>query len=202
MPVDAAVALVTLAQAKTQLKITGSSEDTFLESLVNRASEKAKKYCGRNFITDDFVEFYDGTGEDFIIVRNYPIISLTSLYDDPLRLFGADTQISIASDVLLDPGPGIIRLWNQRNFFIRGKANVRVSYSGGYEDDTVPYDLQEAVLTMIVHAYRRLYQDQRIGLVSETIGDRNQTFAREAIPKEAEEILKKYRYFGSATFGY
>lgn len=203
MAVDAAVALVSLVQAKAQLKITASSEDSFIESLVNRESQKAASYCGRTFVQESFTEFYDGEGEDTIVVRNYPIASLTSLHDDVRRDFNSDTQISISDDVLVDNRAGIVRLWNNRSAFNKGKGNVRIAYTGGYvAGSNVPHDLQEAVLIMILHAYRRLYADQRIGLVSETIGDRNVTYSRSDIPAEAKVILDQYRYYGTANHGH
>lgn len=42
----------TLTQIKNRLKITGSTEDTFLEDAVNSASREIDKHCGRRFYKD------------------------------------------------------------------------------------------------------------------------------------------------------
>lgn len=200
MAVDATIALITLAQAKTFLKVTASSEDSLLGDLINSMSYAAKSYCGVNFVQANYTEYYDGDGcLDHLILRNAPLISVASMYDDLQRLFTSASLIS-TDDYQLELGAGIVRLWNNRGRFSNGKGNIKITYSAGYA--SIPYDLQHAALLMVLHAYKRHYQDQRIGLVSETIGDRNMTYANEDIPKSAKSILDKYRNLGAATRGY
>ena len=200
MSLDATVALIPLIAAKTFLKITVNDEDAILESLINNMSGVIKQYCGRKFILEIFTEYYDGSGTNFLVLSNYPIISLDNLYMDTQRLWGTDSVINIADDVQVEKASGIIRLWNNQSVFLCGKANVKVVYHAGY--DAVPYDIQHACTLMVQHSYRRQYLDQRTGLVSETIGDRNVTYANEDIPKPAKTILDRYRRQGISTYAY
>jgi len=191
---DSAIALVSMDQLKELLKITGSAEDTIVANTINRASELAATYCGRRFVVETYTEFYDGKGKKEMLLRNYPINSVTSLNVDIERDFDSDTDIDVSADVMIDKKAGILRLWNDESTFAKGRGNVKVVYSAGYTAGTnVPYDLQDAVLMICMHFYKRIYQDQRIGLQSETIGDRNLTYRGTEIPVKARKILDYYK---------
>ena len=202
MAVDTSIALITLAQAKAFLKIPNgtTAEDVIISDLVNNASQQAAQYCGRRFVSETYTEYYDGDGSDKLIVKNYPIISVTSLHDDTNRLFQSYSEIDVSANVLLESGAGIVRLWNEYSAFSKGKANIKIVYVAGYT--TIPYSLQHAALLIVMYTYKRQYQDQRIGLQSETIGDRNMTYSNEDIPKAAKTILDTYKSMGAATHGY
>lgn len=199
--VDDDIALVTLVQAKAYLTITASSEDEILSTLVNAMSQLAKDYCGRDFVSTDFVEQYDGDGSDSLMLRNYPLISVDELYNaDAIHTFDASTEIDIDADVMVEPDSGILRLWNDESRFLRGRGNVKVVYTAGYE--TIPWDVQQAVLVMIGTAYKRQYQDQRFGIQSETIGQRTMTYTNDDIPKTAKAVLDHYRRAAGANRGF
>jgi uncharacterized phiE125 gp8 family phage protein len=191
MSLDTANALVTLAEAKEFLKITGTSEDTLIEGFINKASIWANDFTQRLLLSRALTEYYDGDGDNELMLKQYPVSALTNLYDDVLRAFGAGTAINIASDVVLDSEKGIVRLWNQAVAFNVGIANVKVVYTAGYA--TVPETIKEAVLIYVGHLYRRLYQDQRFGVSSETIGDRTTTFAGDVVPAKSKALLMPYR---------
>jgi uncharacterized phiE125 gp8 family phage protein len=202
MSVDAAVALISAADLKTFLKITGTSEDAIVEMMVNRSSQLAARYCARNFIAADYVEYYNGNGRAEMITKNYPIVSVASIYVDANREFASITQVD-ANDILLDKPAGIIRLFPTHGSvgsFTRGWANVKISYNAGY--GTIPYDVQEAVTLIAMYSYKRHYQDQRIGLQSETIGDRNMTYTNEDIPKKAKMILDRFKLAANPDYAY
>lgn len=72
-------ALVTLAEAKTYLGITGSDDDTLLNSLINNSSAAIESYCDRNFIAQNYSEFYNGMGQRKLRLRNFPVTSIQRL---------------------------------------------------------------------------------------------------------------------------
>lgn len=69
-------ALVTLAEAKTYLGISGSEDDTLLNSLINNSSTAIESYCDRNFIAQNYKEFYNGLGQRKLRLRNFPVTSI------------------------------------------------------------------------------------------------------------------------------
>lgn len=68
----AATSLVTLAELKTFLGITGGSSDTILEQSIDRASAWVERYCGRRFTDARVQEVHDCYGSDRIVLRNPP----------------------------------------------------------------------------------------------------------------------------------
>jgi hypothetical protein len=72
-------ALVTLAEAKTYLGISGSDDDTLLNSLINNSSTAIESYCDRNFIAQNYSEFYNGLGQRKLRLRNFPVTSIQRL---------------------------------------------------------------------------------------------------------------------------
>jgi uncharacterized phiE125 gp8 family phage protein len=201
MSLDTTIALASVAEARAVLKIGGAGEDTILADLINRASAFANKFTGRQLLEADFTEYYDGDGTDELTLNNYPVSDVESLHDDTLRAFGSDTEID-EDDIILDGAAGIIKLWNGTFTFLKGKRNVKVVYTAGYADDAVPHDLKEAVLMIVQHHYKRVYQDQRIGLASETVGDHTMQYSEEAIPKKAADTLARYRRINSGNLGH
>jgi uncharacterized phiE125 gp8 family phage protein len=198
--VDDTIALVTAAQAKSYLRITASTEDELIATLINAMSQLVKTYCGRDFVETDFTEYYDGDGTATLVLRNYPILDVTSIHNaDAQRTFDSSTEIDVTEDVIIDNAGGILRLWNNESGFLCGHANVKVVYSSGYE--TIPWDLQQATLHLIGNAYKRQYQDQRFGIQSETINQRTVTFTNDPIPKAVALVLEKYRAFAGANRG-
>jgi uncharacterized phiE125 gp8 family phage protein len=199
MAVDPTVALVTLAQAKTWLKIASgtTSEDTLLEAMINRAGALANRFTGRTLKSAEYVEFYDGTGTSKLMLRRYPVTAVSSIYDDVARDFAAGSLIP--TDEIIIDSAGVIQLDPaEGTIFTAGRLNIKVTYTAGYKDATdnlVPYDLQEAALLIVQHSYKRHYETQRIGLNSETVGDKTMTYSDDAIPKKAKAVLDLYRYY-------
>jgi len=188
---DASIAIVTPTKLKAWLKISGTSEDTILAAICNRANKYAVNYMGRNPVSTTYTEYYDGNGSGILLLNNYPIINLTSLNDDSNRDFGSATAIDVAADVLLYEDSGMVRLWNKKVAFYKGLANVKVVYVAGYA--VIPYDMEEAVLLIAMQTYKRIYQDQRIGLTSESLGEHTMSYSDDEMPKRSKMILNAYR---------
>lgn len=198
MAEDATVALITTANLKTFLGISGSSEDTILDSIVNAASKMIQSFCGKALVQATYTEYYDGSGVEELILKNYPIASVTSLNIDGSRTFGSSTDINVADNVIIDANSGIITLWHNYSVFPKGLRNVKVVYVAGYATNAIPYDLQQACKQTAMMIYKRQYQDQKVGIASETIGDKTTTYELADIPKTAQAIIKRYQKQGSA----
>lgn len=193
MALDTVNQLVSLSDAKEFLKITAASEDAVITSMVNRASHWANSYTQRLLLSRENTDYYDGDGTGVLTLNQYPVTALSNLYDDPLRVFGAGTAISVSDDVVIEGAYGIIRLWNNTQAFLKGILNVKVVYTAGYALASVPEPIKEAVLLYIAHSYRRGHIDQRFGVVSETIGDRTTSYSSDDIPQKAKTLLNPFR---------
>ena len=185
MALDTTNALVSLAEAKTFLKISASSEDSVIEDFINRASIWANDYTGRRLKSRSNSDVYDGDGSDILLLRDYPVNAVTSfqIVDEPVPLI-------IYEDFSLNAENGIIKTKNWR-MITKGFQNVTITYTAGYS--TPPETLKEAVLLYVGHLYRRQYADQKFGVQSETVGDRTTTYGSDDIIPKAKALLNPYR---------
>lgn len=72
---DTSIALTSLAQVKRSLRIETSTEhDDRLTELINGVSDRIRRICNRNFVAADYREFWSGSNERTIVVKNRPII--------------------------------------------------------------------------------------------------------------------------------
>ena len=194
-----AEALVTLAEAKSYLRIDGSSEDTLLETLINGSTHQLETYTGRKLKSRTYTaEDYDGTGTPELILREYPVSSVASVNMDRLRQFGAGTAVSLELlTVSGDEGrltftPGYVSSGLGIARFLTGTKVVRITYTAGYA--TVPDDLKLACLKVVaIHfAHSREGAD---GVVSESIGGRSIVWV-DGLPKTVTDMLMHYRRLG------
>jgi uncharacterized phiE125 gp8 family phage protein len=196
--VDTTIALITLADAKAFLKVaTGTtSEDAIIADLINECSVWINSYCNRKFIDvgTNVTEYYDGDGTPQLHLRQWPVLSVTSLYADSARAWGADTAIDVTADVQIDNEAGILTLWNGQSSFGRGTGNIKVLYRAGYTyNSNVPYDLQLACRKQVAWKYFQDYSQRRYGVSSETTGERTVSYSNDALLPDVKQILNRYR---------
>lgn len=196
-----ATELVALADLKTYLGITSSGQDAKLSAVKTDIEDAVKKYCGRDLLVPStpYTEYYAGDGSQRLIVDQRPVVSVSSIYIDPSCLFESGSLVPnlnsgspaelISSQRQLDSG--IIELFSYA--FLRGRRSVKITYSAGYA--TVPSDLQRAVKLICAKAWK-VQELQMIGQISQQVGDKTVTYEPDAWPKEAAEILGRYRRIG------
>lgn len=138
---------VSLADVKTHLQMTNSTNDTELQRFINVA-ETAIGHRTGPLTPVEVVEKHDG-GSNLIVLRKIPVASLTSAgYADGTDL---DTD-----DLDLDTDTGILRWgYNTAGVFTAGSRYVTVTYQSGYS--ALPADLAHAVKELVRH----LWQTQR-----------------------------------------
>lgn len=183
------MALITLAEVKTLLSITTTTKDDIFNALIASADAAVKKYVDRIIEADDLTEYHDGESADTIALKEYPIISVTSVHDDIGRTFGASSLIA-SDDYVTDDGQGTLRLIG-RGLFADGQLNVKVIYRAGYEDADVPEDIKHAAKKLVAHWFNLRQQS---GYSSKTMQDGSSTFDfNHEIPTDVKAILNPYR---------
>lgn len=124
-------ALITVNEAKSYLKVEDTFENTLIESLINSASDKIEYDRSTCIKAKDIVdEVHSGEGDSFIVLRNYPINSLTSV-----SIGGQSIPINQFSYV---SSTGIL---NYNGTFYKASGNIKVSYNAGYENIPGRYKL-------------------------------------------------------------
>ena len=77
----AAKDLIALSRAYSniQSQTQGGAYDTLIATLITAYSDAIEKYCRRRFVSHFFDEFYNGSGDKRLLLRAYPIQSVTSV---------------------------------------------------------------------------------------------------------------------------
>ena len=137
-------ALCTLAQLKTYLNISGSSQDSALEDLVDAVSAGAEAYTRRELAARDQAwtggDALDGNGHTVLRAPQWPLNSISSLEVNGVEI-SARAAIG-GSGYVIDKGAGLIRLVGY--VFYQGVQNVEISANAGF--DPVPADLRQAAI--------------------------------------------------------
>lgn len=138
-------ALCSLSEFKNFVKIdlAETSQDTTLEGMINAASTRLKQYCGHSLRRKTYIEYHNGEdGQICLVTNEFPIVSVTSLYDDTLRVYGLDTLLDTAY-YTYDPESGTIYLDGEE--FCTGIRNIKVTYVAGFADFVVTGGYNDAL---------------------------------------------------------
>ena len=67
--------LTTKASCKTKMGVSGTDDDTYIDALIDEASEKIELYCGRQFLKQQYTEYFSAEEcpDGYIHVANPPI---------------------------------------------------------------------------------------------------------------------------------
>ncbi len=95
--IDTTRALITLAEAKEYGKVTSTGDDPIISAIINGVSETIQGYLKRNLVSTTYTEYYSGDSTRDLCLRNFPIVSLTSVNIDELRVWGSDTLVDLTN---------------------------------------------------------------------------------------------------------
>ncbi|MEO2090703.1 MAG: hypothetical protein ABGY75_14555 [Gemmataceae bacterium] len=169
--------LITLDRLKTLLEIPAgdTSRDEVLSLLGEQVSGVVEEYCGRQFGQSTYSEFYSGDNSPLLVLRQRPVLAITSVWVDGAGWWGQGAD-PFAADTLLDATGyaveadqpdgssrcGLLRRvddvwprpfqWEQG--VLTGRApggvqgetgNIKVVYSAGYASVPSPVQLAVAI---------------------------------------------------------
>lgn len=188
-PID----LTTVATVKALLGVTVTDSDTLFQTLITACSQAICNYCGRaTFLEATYNEIYDGTGRDWMLLRQWPVQAITSITYGATVITNAATGLPLNSGYLLEaplPSGGEQRLILYGYCFPRGRGNVTVNYTAGYP--TVPTDAAQAAAEMVGEAFERR---KRFGQNSKTLGGQETvSFSTKDINDTIRMMLDTYR---------
>jgi hypothetical protein len=178
-------ALTTIADVKTLAGISDTSQDARLELLINATSMFINNYCQRTFKRTTYTnEEYSPSNRQLLILRNYPIVSVTTLtVDDTLQVQGTDYIVTpeYSKSGMLYRAYGWTGRTIDREYLtldpVAMKRTVKVTYIAGYylpadvgyvqgADTALPADLSYACNLMVLSAYIQARKNNFDGLTS------------------------------------
>lgn len=147
----AANAIVSWTEYKAALGVDDDSEQDKYQVLINQASSRIELFCGRKLVATDYTTtaalILDGEGTATMVVPHRPVNSITKLYVDSSRVFGADTEIA-ASRYRLKSAEGIIVLFD--SYFPELTACVKLECNAGYATTSPEWQVLQAACLELV----------------------------------------------------
>jgi len=148
---------VSVAEAKAYCRIDGSTEDTFVESLIKTAVRwiEDHPFCSRALVSQEY-QLTLSRFPDAIVLPRPPLVSVSSVkyYDvngDQQTLATDQYQVASQSEpARIVPAPGCTWPSTQERL-----EAVEVNYTAGYANAaSVPPGLKLAVMMLVNHWYR------------------------------------------------
>lgn len=165
---------VTLAEAKTYLRVDGSADDTGVQAMIDAAVSFIEDYIGRSIVAQAWRVTIDDFA-DAIVLRRGPVTSITSVqyYDTA----GALQTVSAADYTLDNASDPAFLVRNTDAVWpatMDGVNAVQINYATGYA--TIPAAIKHAVLVVLGYWF-----DNRDGAAS--------------MPPAAMALLQNHRAF-------
>ena len=182
---------------------TATGADDYLDALIARTGAAIAHYLGYAPATPgaeptveaaDYTDYYDGDGSGELWLRRVPVNSITTLAHRPSTTDSYDTIDS--ADYILYGEEGIVRLHNAESAFWPGWKSIKVVYNAGFS--TVPADLEEVAIRMVVRAYRRA---QSLEVSSKSAAEVSVSFVRLHLTDDDKAQLQPYRIYRAAMGG-
>jgi len=177
--------LTTVDDFKTAFDIDTAEHDTLIQRLITQLSAWCSTFCGRDFVAGDHTEYYDGDGSRTLFLRNYPINSIASIYDDPDRNYNAEDLID-SGDIEFYDDDGQVCLFNGIAF-TNAKKNIKITYNAGYS--TYPADLVNACENLVMADYI-----EHIASINTAVSDEI-IYKPDKLRTTANEILERYKKY-------
>lgn len=107
-----AFALTDLTKLKRWMHISVTTWDNLLTELINAASNRIERHCGRQFKARDYVDRYSGNHHNRLILQQYPVIELTRMaYGQQNALSVTYSGADIRAAVEVNSDRVIVRSW-------------------------------------------------------------------------------------------
>jgi len=193
-------ALTSLANLKTYLNISGTTNNTFMETLVDRATALMEEYTRRNLKARDYSydsdsEDYDkdnavmdGNDRDVLILPQRPVNSLTTLRVNE-QAIDESTGVYVCG-WMIDKARGMVRL--RCYLFTKGMDNIELAYNAGYS--TVPDDLEQACIEQAAWMYKQSPVGQGLlGVSSRSLQDGSINYTTRDILPQVKLVLQDYK---------
>tara|TARA_Y100001973_G_scaffold64658_3_gene94505 strand:+ start:1598 stop:2206 length:609 start_codon:yes stop_codon:yes gene_type:complete len=159
------VAIISAAQARAYIpSLSGDSDDSTLDVLISRFDSVAASFLGFpkqssgaiSIESGTYVEYLDGRGGREIRPSVVPIVSVTSIHDDPDLDYTDSADLIAASDYTIygDEGRIILDFDATDAAFSNGERHVKITYVAGYSGATMPSSIQHAAAIQVAHWYQ------------------------------------------------
>lgn len=166
---------------------------SYVTSLIESCTTSIERYCNRVFAAATYAEVFDGDGSDYLIVKNRPINSLTSIVfkgstdTTYLQSNGYFDYNSLSGEIRWRTYTITSSVFDYYGFFPRGFQNIVVNYNGGFT--TIPEDVKEICAQMVMEIFSRV--DAPLQVEQEKINNHYVSFG--SAGKSADKALLTHK---------
>jgi uncharacterized phiE125 gp8 family phage protein len=181
--------LTTVATLKAHLGIPSAenSQDSRMELLINAASDSIERYLDRKIKSQTVTEIQHGRRQDILILREWPVTSITELRVDMDHVFSDPSTVVPQAEYGIGDDKNSLVYYD--TVFPRGNNNVKIVYVAGYA--TVPSDIEYAALLFCEWLYF-FRNRQDIGRTSKSKGDESMSVSQ-GMPDIVRQMIEPYR---------
>lgn len=185
-------ALTTVPMAKQHLNISPSEtlQDARLELFINAATSRLESITDRTLKESTITDYQHGGRHNILLLRQYPVSSITELRIDSTRVFSdPSTLVDVSKYVIGDDGNSVL----YDGYFPRGLGNIKVQYVAGYNSTDHAGNLAELELCCLwlVEWFYRHRDRQDMGRGSKSKGDESVSILTE-MPPMINELISSY----------
>jgi hypothetical protein len=193
--------VITEAEAKQYIPtLTGTTDDSLLSTLITRFGGEAAAYMGYpkqsngalNIESGTYVEYLDGPGGRELTVTVKPVVSVTSIYDDPDLAYTDAADLIAASDYTVYGLEGRVVLDHDATdaAWSTGRRHIKITYVAGYTSATITSVIKHAAAMQVAHWYNARAHIGRTNVSSQ--GQSAALATLELLP-EVKAALRPYR---------
>ena len=172
------MAVVTASEVREYIPtLSGSADDSILNTLIARFDQVAAGYMGFppqasgaiSIESGTYTEYLDGPGGRELHVTAKPLVSVTSVYDDPDLDYTDSADLIAASDYSIYGLEGKVILdYNATDAsWSVGHRHIKITYVAGYSGGTMPNAVKHAACIQVAHWYQARSHIGRTNLSSQ-----------------------------------
>lgn len=187
-------AIISLEYFKEVMSISGTSNDTVYERLINAVSTYVDNYTKRNIIYSTHTnQLVNGSGTSILNLKNFPVYTVSKI--ERRSGFGSefDWETIDSSTYMIDYQSGQVI---KSSPFVQGTSNYRVTYTAGYSDSvegisTVPDDLKLIVAEIVNTSFKDRRRNKSVS--SERLKNFSVNYIEKEMSDDIRMVLDSYR---------
>jgi len=182
--------LLKIDEIKSFLKTRNDEDDAVLEMIADGVSEAFSRFTKRTLMTKTLSEYIcDGNGLVDLYLPNWPVTTLTSLYE-------SDALLVIDVDYKIDMSEGRLqRLGEESPVWPDGTRNLKMlNLVSGYTitaTDTRPFDLKLAALKQVGAEYQR-FVDKTFNEINRSLSGQSTSLLDKEFAIGVEDVLRRH----------
>jgi hypothetical protein len=141
--------------------LSGSGEDSQIESFIARFNSLAAGYCGYSSPTvggnatlevASYTQYLDGTGTKYLTLPLMPVVAVTTAHVDSDQEYNSDDLVA-SSDYTLygDEALVLLKMDSAQAVWDSGKRTIKIVYTAGYS--TTPMAIKHACALQVAYWY-------------------------------------------------